>query len=119
MGIYKSGRPIKYNPHTKAGTAPPHKPGEYRIRNSLNIIDYLGETNDLKRRMNEHILTGKISYGDTIEYKIADNRSTSKTRRQHEQIKIKQHKPTKNKSKGGEGRIAKKSNLFGDLFDLF
>ncbi len=46
--------------------------------------------------------------GYTFEYKVADGRSTSKTRRSHEQKKIEQHKPTQNKSKGGEGRIAKK-----------
>lgn len=43
----------------------------------------------------------------TFEYKEADGRSTSKTRRVHEQQKINQHKPKLNKSKGGEGRIAK------------
>lgn len=32
MGIYKSGRPIKYNPHTHAGTPPPPLPGEYRMQ---------------------------------------------------------------------------------------
>lgn len=44
----------------------------------------------------------------TFEYKEADKRSTSRTRREHEQKKIKQHNPSGNKSKGGEGRIAKK-----------
>lgn len=46
--------------------------------------------------------------GYTFEYKEADRRSTSKTRREHEQEKIKQHKPILNKSVGGEGRPAKK-----------
>ena len=44
----------------------------------------------------------------TFVYKTADKRSTSKTRREHEQMKIKQHNPPLNKSKGGEGRIASK-----------
>ncbi len=44
----------------------------------------------------------------TFEYKVADGRSTSKTRREHEQEKIKQHDPALNKSRGGEGRPAKK-----------
>lgn len=43
----------------------------------------------------------------TFEYKEADGRSTSNTRRQHEKEKIKQHKPPLNKSKGGEGRKAR------------
>ena len=46
----------------------------------------------------------------TYEWKEADGRSTSKTRRVHEQQKIEQHRPTLNKSIGGEGRIAKKEN---------
>lgn len=46
--------------------------------------------------------------GNTFEWKQADGRSTSKTRREHEQKKIKQHDPSLNKSKGGEGRIANK-----------
>lgn len=44
----------------------------------------------------------------TIEYKVADGRATSKTRREHERQKIKQHNPILNKSKGGEGRPTKK-----------
>lgn len=110
MGIYKPGRPSKYNPSTKEGKEPPHKAGEYRIRDSSNQITYVGETNDLNRRMNEHVHTGKCRTGknaDTFEYKEADRRSTSKTRRTHEQKKIKQHNPPLNKSKGGEGRRAK------------
>lgn len=44
----------------------------------------------------------------TFEYKVADGRSTSHTRREHEKKKIKEHDPVLNKSKGGEGRPAKK-----------
>lgn len=44
----------------------------------------------------------------TFEYKVADGRATCKTRREHERKKIKQHNPVLNKSKGGEGRPAKK-----------
>ncbi len=46
--------------------------------------------------------------GYTFEFKEADKRSTSNTRREHEQKKIAQHKPSLNKSKGGEGRPAVK-----------
>ena len=112
MALYKPGRPSKYNPSTGSGNKPPHKPGEYRIRNSSNEIVYIGETNDLRRRTNEHIKTGKLPTGDnansTIEWKVADGRSTSTTRRIHEQEKIAQHMPRMNQSRGGEGRIAKR-----------
>ncbi len=46
--------------------------------------------------------------GYTFEWKKADGRSTSNTRREHEQKKIAQHNPPLNKSKGGEGRKASK-----------
>lgn len=111
MGIYKAGRPQKYNPSTGKGQEPPQKAGEYRLRDSTGRITYIGEACDLKRRMKEHIRTGKLetgSSGGTIEWKVADGRSTSRTRRIHERQKIEQHAPVLNKSKGGEGRISKK-----------
>ncbi len=112
MSVYKPGRPTKYNPTTGAGQKPPSKPGEYRIRNESGDIMYVGETNNLLRRTGEHIRSGKLPAGEdcnsTIEYKVADGRSSSATRREHERQKIEQHKPPLNKSRGGEGRPAGK-----------
>lgn len=111
MGIYKTGRPFKYDPTCDKVQKPPCKPGEYRIRDDSSEIIYIGETNDLERRMNEHIRSGKLSTGEdgqgTFEYQIADGRSTSNTRREHERQKIAEHQPSLNRSKGGEGRPAK------------
>ncbi|MCI8860669.1 MAG: hypothetical protein HFI71_14405 [Lachnospiraceae bacterium] len=50
----------------------------------------------------------KADMAYTFEYQVADGRSTSQTRRKHEKKKIKEHDPVLNKSKGGEGRPAKK-----------
>ena len=112
MSTYKPGRPNKYNPTTGVGQPPPAKPGEYRIRDEQGSISYIGETNNLARRTREHIRSGKLSTGQpgagTIEYKVADGRSTSNTRRVHERQKIAQHQPPLNKSIGGEGRPARK-----------
>lgn len=112
MGIYKPGRPNKYNPFSDSGNKPPAKPGEYRIRDKEGTITYVGETNNLNRRMTQHMNGGRLAdernIGGTFEYKIADGRSSSATRRKHEQEKINQHKPLLNKSIGGEGRIAKR-----------
>lgn len=112
MSIYRSGRPFKYDPTTGLGHKPPAKPGEYRIRNASGDIAYIGETNNLARRAGEHIRSGKLATGAqggcTLEYKVADGRSTSRTRRMHEQAKIAQHNPLLNCSRGGEGRPAKK-----------
>jgi len=60
MGIYKPGRPKKYNPSTGEGHKPPSAPGEYRIRDDKGNIIYVGETNNLNRRMNQHIKSGKL-----------------------------------------------------------
>ena len=111
MSDYKPGRPAKFNPTTGAGTKPPVKPGEYRIRDSTGTLQYIGETNNIQRRMGEHIRSGKLATGaggGTIEYKVASASSTSQSRRAHEQQKIAQHNPPLNKSKGGEGRPAGK-----------
>ena len=111
MGIYKPGRPCKYNPTTGEGSKPPKAPGEYRIRDDKGILTYIGETNDLNRRLYQHTHGGKMSDGQntggTFEWKKADGRSSSVTRRVHEIKKIAQHQPTLNQSRGGEGRIAK------------
>ena len=112
MSIYKPGRPGKFNPVADSAQKPPAKPGEYRIRDASGCLTYVGETNNLARRTGEHIRSGKLPTGQgasgTLEYKVADGRSTSRTRREHEQAKIEQHKPLLNKSKGGEGRPAGK-----------
>lgn len=112
MSAYKPGRPNKYNPSTGEGQKPPAKPGEYRIRNSAGEITYIGETNNIARRAGEHRRSGKLPTGEgensTLEYKVADGRSSSRTRREHEREKIAQHNPPLNKSKGGEGRPAGK-----------
>ena len=111
MSVYKPGRPSKYNPFTNEGVKPPTSPGEYRIRDKNGNITYVGETNNLNRRMQQHIHGGKLSdernTGGTFEWKKADANSTSVTRREHERQKIAQHTPVLNMSKGGEGRVAK------------
>lgn len=108
MGIYRPGRPQKFFPSQAASHQPPQSPGEYRIRDTSGTLTYIGETNNLHRRMGEHIRSGKLQPGYSLEYQVADGRSTSRTRRAHEQAKIAQHSPTMNRSVGGEGRIAKK-----------
>ncbi len=106
MPIYKQGRPMKYNPTTGAGIRPPAAPGEYRLRNAQGTVLYIGETDSLVRRMGEHVRSGKLPPYGTIEYQVADGRSTSRTRREHERLKIAQHQPELNRSRGGEGRPA-------------
>lgn len=65
MSIYKPGRPSKYDPFTGKGSPPPSAPGEYRIRDAAGSIAYVGETNDLRRRMGEHLRHGKLAQEET------------------------------------------------------
>ena len=108
MSIYKPGSPNKYNPFTGSGVKPPSGPGEYRLRDNEGTLCHIGETCNLNRRTNEHLRSGKLCEGGTVEYKVADGRSSSATRREHERMKISQHNPIFNRSFGGEGRIANK-----------
>lgn len=109
MFPYKAGRPFRYDPAAKKGKTPPACPGEYRIRNARRELQYIGETNDLSRRMKEHIASGKLPLdGSVFDYMPADGRSASRTRRAHEQRSIKKHAPPGNRSRGGEGRPARR-----------
>ena len=108
MSIYKPGRPTVYKPFAGDGHRPPKAPGEYRILANDGSVAYVGETNNLDRRIGEHQRSGKLNQAErpTVAYKVADGRSTSATRREHERQKIAQHNPALNRSKGGEGRPA-------------
>ena len=74
MSTYKAGRPSKYNPTTKKGVEPAKCAGEYRIRNAEGALTYIGETNNLKRRMQQHCYNGKMSNGQTREVPLNGKR---------------------------------------------
>ena len=108
MGVYKRGRPYKFDPKKQDIDMVPNVPGEYRICDKEGNRRYIGETCNIRRRMKEHIRVAKkinVEKGDYFEYKIASESSTSAERRIHERQKIAQHKPQLNCSKGGEGRV--------------
>ena len=104
--MYEPGRPKEYRNSEPRKNVPPTKPGEYRILDKDRNITYIGETNNLARRKNEHRRSGKLREDDIFAWKTASKDSTSDTRREHERQKIKEHKPPLNKSRGGEGRKA-------------
>jgi hypothetical protein len=106
MGIYKPGRMAEAR--EGGGVKPPPLAGEYRILDAKRGVSYIGETNNLARRMGEHRRAGRLKEGGRFAWQAADGRSTSNTRRAHEREKIKKHSPPMNRSKGGEGRKAGK-----------
>lgn len=100
-GPYRNLRP---------GEKPPAKPGAERyVSKKTGKVVYQGETSNLRDRMAKQ-KRDKMPYtrgNYQPQYKVADGRSTSKTRRQHETRKIKQKQPRFNKRAGGGGRPAK------------
>ena len=100
MGIFKRGRPSKQDP--------PKEPGIYSFRNkATGENDYVGETSNLQHRKREHADTGKLGPEHDFEWKAADRRSTSRTRRETEKERIGKEGPSLNKRSGGGGRWAK------------
>ncbi|MCL2358122.1 MAG: hypothetical protein FWC70_13380 [Defluviitaleaceae bacterium] len=71
-----------------------------------DVVIYTGEINNLQRRAGEHERGGLLGQGHSYEYKEADGRSTSRTRREYEQKRIAENDPPLNRSEGGEGRPA-------------
>lgn len=112
MKTYKSGRPTEFNPfENKDHSKIPESKGEYRILNKNKEVKYIGYTNQLRRRMHEHMRTGKLGGENSIfAYKIADGRASRERLAQHETIKIKKHSPELNKRAGGAGRPFKKKS---------
>jgi hypothetical protein len=105
MGTYKPGRYTKVRPGQKI----PNKPGAERwVSKKTGKVVYQGESSNIGNRIAQQ-KRDKMPYtrgNYEAQYKVADGRSTSNTRRKHEREKIAKHKPRFNKSSGGEGRRA-------------
>lgn len=107
MTLYKSGRPTEVSPLSPSNTRKvPAAKGEYRILNSKTRTPvYIGVSNNLNRRMHEHIRSSKLGGDNTIfAYKTADGRASQSRINNHERAKIDQHKPMLNQRAGGAGR---------------
>lgn len=109
--LYKPGRPSEYRPFGSDNrNTPPKAKGEYRIINSENRnVEYIGVSNDLNRRMHEHMRSGKLNESNGIfAFKTSDQRASQARINDHEREKIRQHSPEKNLRAGGAGRPYKK-----------
>ncbi len=100
-----AGRPNKYDAILQEGRDPPPAPGLYQYRNEITGgVDYVGETNDLRRRTNQHRQQGHFGAEHTLEWRESVPSSTCAERREDEKRLIKKHKPKLNKTGGGNGR---------------
>ena len=106
MATYKPG------PYTnvKPGKKVPAKPGAERyVSKKTGKVVYQGETSNLRSRISRQ-KSDKMPYtrgNYQAQYKPADGRSTSNTRRKHEKKKVQEKKPKFNLRPGGGGRKAK------------
>ena len=100
---FERGRPFRYDPFSGDGTAPPKEPGLYFVLKHKKKV-YTGETNNISRRLPEHVRTGKIKPGEKVDYKVGKKGSSSEERRRVETQKIQYHNPQRNERGGGGGR---------------
>ncbi len=114
MQLYKSGRAKELHPLTDTTQRPPKAKGEYRILDSNTKKPvYIGVSNNLDRRMKEHIRSGKINEQNSIfAYKKADGRASQERLNNHEREKIKKHSPELNQRAGGAGRHYKQRSAY-------
>jgi hypothetical protein len=95
---YRAGRPT----HQKTPTGR----GEYRWRNKeTGKVDYIGISDNLKRRKREHERSGLFStVSHFFEWMGADDECNFSDLRAHERDSVRKHKPSKNVRGGGGGR---------------
>ena len=109
MKTYKPGRPKEYRPLEGSLNQIPKAKGEYRILSKDKEVMYIGVSNNINRRVREHIRTGKICLDNPIvACKKADGRAGQSRLNDHERQKIKQHDPKLNQRAGGAGRPYKR-----------
>ena len=118
MTLYRRGRPNRYNVIKMDGVRPPKVVGEYRIRyKRLKRIKYIGITNDLERRMNEHEKKGRINdNAPYFEWMPALPDTPYKRLREHEKASISKHNPKINKNSGGGGKEPQTLNYMDPTF---
>jgi len=102
--VFGRGRPYVYDPYTGDSTLPPNEGGIYWFLGENKDRGYIGETNDLRRRIGEHKRSGNIMQGESVSFKVAKDGASCASRRRVESMKIERHKPTRNQRVGGGGR---------------
>lgn len=84
----------------------PKKPGIYRhVDKKSGEIYYVGQTNDLRKRQQEHVRNGKLNTDKQyVQYKEAKPDATKDDLLKTEKEHIKRHNPSGNAYEGGNGR---------------
>ena len=84
----------------------PNSPGMYRhINKETGNVDYVGQTDNLRKRQQEHARTGKLDTDKQyVQYGAAKASATKDDLCKTEVDHIARHKPSGNTTKGGNGR---------------
>ena len=84
----------------------PQEPGIYRHRNKeTDKIDYVGQTNNLRKRQQEHARNGKLNpETQYVQYSSSKKDASKDDLLQTEKDHIARHNPKGNTTKGGNGR---------------
>lgn len=88
------------------GSPLPSQPGIYRhVDKQTGSVDYAGQTDNLRKRQQEHAREGKLNT-DThkVQYSAAKRDATKDDLCRTEKEHISRHKPSGNTYKGGNGR---------------
>ncbi len=87
----------------------PKAAGEYRHINKVTgIIEYIGQTDNLRKRQQEHARNGKLNLEtQKVAYKVAKPTATKEDLLSTEKNHIAKYKPSGNKTVGGNGRRSK------------
>ena len=97
------GRPVRKEEYYSADDLPRDK-GAYVIRDQQGDTKYVGMTNNVERRMQEHRRTGMYEEGQQIVFHRAHPNTGQPTLARHEDRLINKEKPYANSRKSGGGR---------------
>lgn len=101
-----SGR-MKKTDKIKGSDSPlPNAPGVYRHMNkSTGAVEYVGQTDNLRKRQQEHARDGKLDTNKQfVQYGVAKSTASKADLCKTEVNHIARHEPSGNTTKGGNGR---------------
>jgi hypothetical protein len=105
-GAIPRGRMKQTDIVTGPDSSLPHAPGVYRhVDKSTGTVDYVGQANDLRKRQQEHVRSGKLDpERQFVQYSEARETATKDDLCRTEVEHIARHHPSGNTTKGGNGR---------------
>lgn len=95
------GRPPEFDPNSEYL---PNGKGVYRVIDQNNTVQYVGSSNNVDRRVQEHIKSGMVQPGDTVSVTSFHGNTGQNTVCDYEVKEIDRLNPVQNIHPGGPGR---------------